>query len=69
MGNALWTGARLRDVLRDAGMKSGAVQVQFQGITKSGDVGEFKDVSHQVVITPADYASGKLIYPYEAAKK
>ncbi len=49
--------------------QSRVLQVQFQGITKSGDVNEFKDVTHQVVISPAEYASGKLIYPYENAKK
>ena len=32
MGNALWTGARLRDVLGAAGIKSGSVQAQFQGL-------------------------------------
>ncbi len=49
--------------------QSRVLQVQFQGITKAGDPSEFKDVSKQVVITPAEYASGKVIYPYEAAKK
>ncbi|WP_158810936.1 molybdopterin-dependent oxidoreductase [Beijerinckia sp. L45] len=32
MGNAKWTGVRLRDVLDRAGIKSGAVQVQFKGL-------------------------------------
>jgi DMSO/TMAO reductase YedYZ molybdopterin-dependent catalytic subunit len=32
MGNALWTGARLRDVLAAVGIKSGSVQLQFQGL-------------------------------------
>lgn len=32
MGNAMWTGVRLRDVLNSAGMKSGSVQLQFQGL-------------------------------------
>ena len=32
MGNAKWTGVRLRDVLDKAGIKSGAVQVQFNGL-------------------------------------
>jgi len=32
MGNALWTGARLLDVLAAAGIKSGSVQVQVQGL-------------------------------------
>jgi DMSO/TMAO reductase YedYZ molybdopterin-dependent catalytic subunit len=32
MGNARWTGVRLRDLLSASGMKSGSVQVQFQGL-------------------------------------
>jgi DMSO/TMAO reductase YedYZ molybdopterin-dependent catalytic subunit len=36
MGNAKWTGARLRELLDTAGVKSGSVQVQFQGL-ESGE--------------------------------
>ena len=32
MGNAVWTGVRLRDVLARAGVKSGAVAVRFHGL-------------------------------------
>jgi DMSO/TMAO reductase YedYZ molybdopterin-dependent catalytic subunit len=32
MGNARWTGVRLRDVLDRAGVKAGAVQVRFNGM-------------------------------------
>jgi len=32
MGNALWTGVRLRELLDAAGVKSGSVQVQFEGL-------------------------------------
>jgi hypothetical protein len=32
MGNALWTGVRLKDVLDRAGVKPGAVQVRFTGL-------------------------------------
>jgi DMSO/TMAO reductase YedYZ molybdopterin-dependent catalytic subunit len=32
MGNAKWTGVRLKDVLDRAGVKSGAVQVRFNGL-------------------------------------
>lgn len=32
MGNARWTGVRLRDLLKSAGIKGGSVQVQFQGL-------------------------------------
>src|ERR1019366_4585125 len=32
MGNARWTGVRLRDVLDHAGVKPGAIQVRFSGL-------------------------------------
>jgi DMSO/TMAO reductase YedYZ molybdopterin-dependent catalytic subunit len=32
MGNALWTGVRLKDVLDKAGVKPAAVQVRFKGL-------------------------------------
>ena len=32
MGNARWTGVRLRDVLARAGVKAGALEVSFQGL-------------------------------------
>jgi DMSO/TMAO reductase YedYZ molybdopterin-dependent catalytic subunit len=32
MGNALWTGVKLRDILNAAGVKNGSVEVQFQGL-------------------------------------
>ena len=47
--------------------ESRVLQVQFQHV-KGNDVGQFKDVSTQVVITPAQYKSGEVIYPYEKAK-
>ncbi|HEV3109372.1 MAG TPA: molybdopterin-dependent oxidoreductase [Candidatus Binataceae bacterium] len=34
MGNARWTGVRLRDVLDRAGVKAGAVAVRFRGLEK-----------------------------------
>jgi DMSO/TMAO reductase YedYZ molybdopterin-dependent catalytic subunit len=40
MGNAMWTGVRLRELLDAAGVKRGSVQVQFQGLeTGSGPKG------------------------------
>jgi DMSO/TMAO reductase YedYZ molybdopterin-dependent catalytic subunit len=33
MSNALWTGVRLRDVLDRAGVRAGAIQVRFGGLT------------------------------------
>jgi len=32
MGNALWTGVRLSDVLKRAGIQPGTVQIQFEGL-------------------------------------
>jgi branched-chain amino acid transport system substrate-binding protein len=43
------------------------LQLQFQNI-KSNDPKQFKGVDTQVVVAPTDFASGKLIYPYEKAK-
>ena len=48
-------------------VKARVLQVQFQGI-KGNDIGQFKDISTQVVVTPDEYKSGNLIYPYEKAK-
>ncbi len=47
--------------------QSRVLQVQFQNV-KSNDMDQFKDVSTQVVVAPAAYESGKLIYPYEKAR-
>jgi branched-chain amino acid transport system substrate-binding protein len=47
--------------------ESRVLQVQFQNV-KGNDVGQFKDVGTQVVVAPAGYESGKLIYPYEKAR-
>src|SRR3979411_2313119 len=51
MGNALWTGVRLKDVLDKAGVKPGAVQVRFRGLEEPvvADAPAFKkslDVAH-----------------------
>jgi branched-chain amino acid transport system substrate-binding protein len=43
------------------------LQIQFQNI-KGNDVAQFKDVKTQVVLTPSDYKSGDVVYPYEKAK-
>jgi DMSO/TMAO reductase YedYZ molybdopterin-dependent catalytic subunit len=51
MGNARWTGVRLRDVLDRAGIKAGAVQVRFNGLDEPvvPDAPDFKkaiDIDH-----------------------
>src|SRR5919197_909613 len=47
--------------------QSRVLQVQFQNV-KGNDVAQFRDISTQVVVAPAEYESGKVIYPYEKAK-
>ena len=47
--------------------QSRVLQVQFQNV-KGNDVGQFKDISTQVVVAPKNYESGKVIYPYDKAK-
>jgi branched-chain amino acid transport system substrate-binding protein len=44
------------------------LQVQFQNVT-GNSVDQFKDVKTQVVLTPSEYKSGDVVYPYEKAKK
>jgi branched-chain amino acid transport system substrate-binding protein len=47
--------------------QSRVLQVQFQNVKGNG-IDQFKDPATQVVLTPSDYNSGKIIYPYEKAK-
>jgi branched-chain amino acid transport system substrate-binding protein len=47
--------------------QSRVLQTQFQNIQRN-DITQFKDIAAQVVLDPAEYASGKVIYPYEKAK-
>jgi branched-chain amino acid transport system substrate-binding protein len=48
--------------------QSRVLQVQFHGI-KGNDLDQFRAMGTQTVLTPSAYASGKVIYPYEAAKQ
>jgi branched-chain amino acid transport system substrate-binding protein len=48
--------------------KGRVFQVQFQGI-KGNDVAQFKGLEHQVVVSPSEYKTGNLIYPYADARK
>jgi DMSO/TMAO reductase YedYZ molybdopterin-dependent catalytic subunit len=34
MGNALWTGVKLREILDAADLKSGSLQLQFEGLDR-----------------------------------
>jgi len=47
--------------------QSRVLQIQFQNV-KGNDPAQFKEMGTQIVLTPTEYASGKLIYPYEKAK-
>ena len=47
--------------------ESRVLQVQFRGI-KNNDPAQFRGIENQVVVNPADYQSGNLIYPYEKAR-
>ncbi len=49
-------------------VKSRVLQQQFRGIKGNG-IDQFKDPNTEVVITPAEYKSGDVIYPYEKAKQ
>jgi len=44
------------------------LQIQFQHV-QGNDVAQFKDVKTLVVLTPAEYKSGDVVYPYEKAKQ
>jgi branched-chain amino acid transport system substrate-binding protein len=44
------------------------LQIQFQGI-KGNDLEQFKNPATQVILAPASYASGKVIYPFAEARK
>jgi branched-chain amino acid transport system substrate-binding protein len=48
--------------------KSRVLQVQFHGIT-SNDVNEFRSASVETILTPSEYKTGTVVYPYAAAKK
>jgi DMSO/TMAO reductase YedYZ molybdopterin-dependent catalytic subunit len=52
MGNALWTGVRLRDILDHAGVKRGAVQVRFNGL----DTGVIPDTPDFIKTLTLDHA-------------
>jgi branched-chain amino acid transport system substrate-binding protein len=47
--------------------ESRVLLVQFRGI-KSNDPMQFKGVDTQAVVSPPEYASGELIYPFEKAR-
>ena len=48
--------------------KGRMLTVQHHGV-KSTDIMQFKDTATMTVLDPPEYATGKMIYPYENAKK
>jgi branched-chain amino acid transport system substrate-binding protein len=48
--------------------KARVLQVQFQDV-KGSELDQFKNTKTQVVVAPAEYASGKVIYPMTGAKQ
>jgi DMSO/TMAO reductase YedYZ molybdopterin-dependent catalytic subunit len=61
MGNALWTGVRLKDVLDRAGVKPGAVQVRFKGL----DEPVVPDAPHFMKALDIDHArDGEVMIAY-----
>lgn len=61
MGNALWTGVRLKDILDRAGVKAGAVQVRFNGL----DTGVIPATPDFIKTLSVDHArDGEVIVAY-----
>ena len=48
--------------------KSRQFFTQFQGVS-GNDLAQFRDTAHQVILWPAEYKTGNIIYPYQGAKK
>jgi branched-chain amino acid transport system substrate-binding protein len=48
--------------------KSRQFFTQFQGVT-GNDLAQFRDTTHQVIVWPAEYKTGTMIYPYQDARK
>jgi branched-chain amino acid transport system substrate-binding protein len=48
--------------------KSGMMQVQYHDIKDGAGLETWRGMGYQTVLTPADLATGKVIYPYEKAK-
>jgi sulfite dehydrogenase len=62
MGNARWTGVRLKDLLERAGIKAGSVEVTLQGLDRS-PMPTLQDVKKAL---PIDHATdGEIVVAYE----
>jgi branched-chain amino acid transport system substrate-binding protein len=49
--------------------KSGMLQVQYHGIKQGAGLDVWRGMSYQTVLTPPEYKTGDVIYPYEKAKQ
>ena len=49
--------------------KSRMLFTQFQNVSSNGGLAQFKDPKTEVILWPAEYKKGELIYPYAKAKK
>ncbi|HEU5019248.1 MAG TPA: amino acid ABC transporter substrate-binding protein [Pseudolabrys sp.] len=45
------------------------LQVQYHGITNDANLETWRGMSYQTVLTPKNLATGKVVYPYEKARK
>jgi branched-chain amino acid transport system substrate-binding protein len=48
--------------------KSGMLQVQYHGIKAGADLDTWRGMSYQNVLTPSDFKTGDVIYPFEKAR-
>jgi branched-chain amino acid transport system substrate-binding protein len=50
-------------------LKARQLQVQYHGITDAANLDTWRGMSYQTVLTPADTATGEVIYPFAKARK
>jgi branched-chain amino acid transport system substrate-binding protein len=48
--------------------KSGMMQVQYHGLTDAANLETWRGMGYQTVLTPPEFKTGDVIYPYEKAK-
>lgn len=65
MGNALFTGVRLKDLLDVAGVKTGSVQVQFEGLEKGRGLKESVSYRYLKSLSLNDPVINETIVAYE----
>jgi branched-chain amino acid transport system substrate-binding protein len=49
--------------------KPGMLQVQYHGIKQGAGLDVWRGMSYQTVLTPSEYKTGNVIYPFEKAKQ